>query len=284
MKIDYLSDLHIDFYFSRKEPITNDKMKKLFEPIITKNGRIIGDVLIIAGDIGHYNYQNINVLKYLKENYYKHIICVLGNHDYYLLGKEVKSQFKNSFERIKNMRDLINSEENMYCLDGNIIQISGINFSGCDSWYNDGYFKRQYPTQNFSRKSTNIQWHQTMNDAGYIYGIDNFDDIWEIEKPKVEAIYKKCDVMITHINPSCKDEHINIRYQNNPSNVFFSFDGEKYLKEGSMSHWIFGHTHEELEYQEFDVNCLCNPLGYPNESSNGKFVEMKSFELDKTIQ
>ena len=85
--------------------------------------------------------------------------------------------------------------------------------------------------------------------------------------------------MITHINPSAKNEHINIRYQNNPSNVFFCFEGEKYLKNGNMKYWIFGHTHEELEYIEHNVHCICNPLGYFNESGNGKFVNIRTIEI-----
>ena len=237
LKIDILSDTHFDNYFYGK--YTNYDVINFYSQIIDFNN--CGDVLVIAGDIGHNNIQNIKILKLLKQ-YYKNIICVLGNHDYYLLGKENKLQFKNSFERVENMRELINSQDGMYCLNGDIIEIDGIKFGGCDGWYNDGYFGRQYPTESFSRKSTNVMWRNIMNDANFIYGVENFDDIFQIERPKIEKVFKECDVMITHINPSAKNEHINIRFQNNPSNVFFCFEGEKYLKNGNMKYWIFGHT------------------------------------------
>ena len=274
LKIDILSDTHFDNYFYGK--YTNYDVINFYSQIIDFNN--CGDVLVIAGDIGHNNIQNIKILKLLKQ-YYKNIICVLGNHDYYLLGKENKLQFKNSFERVENMRDLINCESGMYCLDGWIVEIDGIKFGGCDGWYNDGYFFRQYPTETFTRKSTNVMWRNIMNDAEFIYGVENFDDIFQIERPKIEKVFKECDVMITHINPSAKNEHINIRFQNNPSNVFFCFEGEKYLKNGNMKYWIFGHTHEELEYIEHNVHCICNPLGYFNESGNGKFVNIRSIEI-----
>jgi predicted phosphodiesterase len=274
MKIDILSDVHFDNYFYGK--YTNDDVIKFYSQFIDfKN---CGDVLVIAGDIGHNNTQNIKILKILKQ-YYKNIICVLGNHDYYLLGKENKSLFKDSFERVNNMRELINCESGMYCLNGDIIELDGIKFGGCDGWYNDGYFGRQYPTESFTRKSTNVMWRNIMNDAEFIYGVENFDDIFEIERPKIEKVFKECDVMITHINPSAKNEHININYQNNPSNVFFCFEGEKYLKNGNMKYWIFGHTHEELEYIEHNVHCICNPLGYFNESGNGKWVKIRQIEV-----
>lgn len=279
MKVDFLSDLHIDFYFDNNHKMKDEKIKKLYHPIITEKGRIIGDILIVAGDIGHYNHQNVRVLKYLKENYYKYIVCVLGNHDYYLVDKDSKSQFKDSFERVEAMRKRINAEENMHCLDGDIIEIEGIVFGGCDGWYNDGYFKRQYPTGNFPIKSTNEQWEKCMHDAQMIHGIENFDDIWNIEKPKLERVYDQCDVMITHVSPSCKNKNFSPSFQNSPSNVFFSFEGEEYLKDGDMKFWVFGHTHEEIEYEEHGVKCLCNPFGYPGESGNGEWVKMKSFEV-----
>ena len=75
MKVDILSDLHLDFYFKQHFTTQND-IVSLFELILTDNNtREVGDILIIAGDIGHYNEQNIKVLKVLKKEFYKYIIC-----------------------------------------------------------------------------------------------------------------------------------------------------------------------------------------------------------------
>jgi metallophosphoesterase superfamily enzyme len=275
MKIDILSDTHFDYYFHHQK-WKKDEVIEFYKKIIDLEN--IGDVLVIAGDIGHYNDQNIRILKILKQ-FYKNIICILGNHDYYLLGKENKSQFKDSFERVENMRELINVQDGMYCLNADIVEIDGVRFGGCDGWYNDGYFARQYPTESFPKRSTNQQWKNCMMDAEYIVGITNFDDIFEIERPKIEKVYKECDVMITHINPSAKNEHISVRYQNSASNVFFCFEGEKYLKNGNMKYWVFGHTHEEVEFIEHNVQCICQPLGYPSESGNGQWVKVKQIEV-----
>ena len=191
MKIDILSDLHFDNYFYGK--YTKDDVIKFYSQIIDFNN--CGDVLVIAGDLGHNNHQNIKILKILKE-FYKNIVCVLGNHDYI-----------------------------------NILEI------------------------------------------------ENFDDFYEMEKPKIEKVYKDCDVMITHINPSVKDENMNSKYKNNLSNTFFCFDGEEYLKNGNMKYWIFGHNHDVIEYKEHNVTCICNPVGYHNESGNGKWIKIKQIEV-----
>ena len=269
MKIDILSDLHFDNYFYGK--YTKDDVINFYSQIIDFNN--CGDVLVIAGDLGHNNHQNIKILKILKE-FYKNIVCVLGNHDYYLVGKENKSLFKGSFERVFNMRELINKQENIYCLDGDIVEIDGVKFGGCNGWYNEGYLQVNYPDEFFPKYSTNIMWQNCTPDYKNILEIENFDDIFEIEKPKIERVYKECDVMITHVNPSAKKEYLSVKYQN-PSSTFFCFDGEEYLKNGNMKYWIFGHNHDVIEYEEHNVTCICNPLGYYNESGNGKFVKIK---------
>lgn len=55
-------------------------------------------------------------------------------------------------------------------------------------------------------------WSNCTPDSKFIVGIENFNDIFEIEKPKIESIYKDCDVMITHVNPSAKNENVNVRF------------------------------------------------------------------------
>lgn len=205
MIVDILSDLHLDFYF-KPHLTTLENVSSFFEPIFTNNtARTIGDVLIIARDIGHYNAQNIEVLKILQKKFYKHIICVLGNHDYYLVNGEARYSFENnSFKRIENLRKLINKEKN---------------------------------------------------------------------------IYQKCNVMITHVNPSFDEKHIDKKYHNNQTNTFFTFNGSKFYRDGTMKYWVFGHTHDSIEYEINDVKFLCNPLGYPNESGYGENIKMKCFEI-----
>jgi len=278
MKIDILSDLHLDFYF-KPHLTTVENVTSFFGVVFTDNDtREIGDVLIIAGDIGHYNEQNIEVLKIFQKKFYKQIICVLGNHDYYLVDGEAKYTFENdSFKRVEDMRNLINQEENMYCLDGEIIEIDGVKFGGADSWYDEGYVKRYY-TQ-LDSNHINLLWNKNINDSRLIKGISRFDDITKLEIQKLENIYQSCDVMITHVNPSIDEEHINEKYHNSPINTFFTFDGSKFYKDGLMKYWVFGHTHDAIEYEVENVKFLCNPLGYPNESQYGDNTKMMSFEI-----
>ena len=41
-------------------------------------------------------------------------------------------------------------------------------------------------------------WRNIMNDAEFIYGVENFDEYISNRKTKIEKkVFKKCDVMIT---------------------------------------------------------------------------------------
>ncbi len=281
MKIDILSDLHIDFYF-RKKP-AEDQIRTLYESILgNHNGYSTGDMLIVAGDIGHYNKQNIQALKRIKDVFgYQHIICVLGNHDYYLIDHASRANYgQNSLERVQRMRELINKEEGMYCLDGNIIEINGVKFGGCDSWYDGEYIRRHFwkKDEEYMKGYVSLLWRRSMADADYIYGME-----WQAyakhQKQKLESIYQKADVMITHINPSIEKVHTNEKYRNEDTTGYFTFDGSHFLKEGSMQYWIFGHTHDRMEYEAHGVKCLCNPMGYPNESLNGQSIQPMQIEI-----
>lgn len=50
-----------------------------------------------------------------------------------------------------------------------------------------------------------------------------------------------------------------------------------------MKYWIFGHTHDYREFEEFGIKCICNPLGYPSERKDVKVnrIEIPSNALIK---
>lgn len=72
MKVDVTSDLHVDFWIDVKKPAT--KQKKLITEWIAKLlPETPSDVIVIAGDIGHYNWQNKILFDVLRKTYKKEI-------------------------------------------------------------------------------------------------------------------------------------------------------------------------------------------------------------------
>ena len=72
MKIQYASDLHLEFADNWRYLKTN--------PL-----SVTGDILLLAGDIGYLgddNYSKHPFWDWASENY-KHVICCLGNHEFY---------------------------------------------------------------------------------------------------------------------------------------------------------------------------------------------------------
>jgi len=136
----------------------------------------------------------------------------------------------------------------------------------------DDYLNYRYPNGNFPLKSNNEMWKNCMFDFEMIKGIENFNDLYHIELPKIEAVYKECDVMITHINPSFQDEHLSKEFFQQQTNTFFCFNGHEYMRSGTMKYWIFGHTHDSIEYEFEGVKCMCNAFDFLNKSG-------KSFEI-----
>jgi len=163
MRIDYISDVHLDHYISdtnASSPKFIKKMEELVRNRIMPAGIgtdfILGEVLIVAGDISHYNQQSMFFLIELKK-YYDNIILVHGNHDMYLISSKQASKYQYSSDlRINELKDIC-ERLNVIFLDGDIVNFKNIRIGGTCSWYN-------LPT------SIDIEnWKKVMNDSEYIY-------------------------------------------------------------------------------------------------------------------
>jgi len=285
MKIDFLSDIHLDFWVKQnnpQHPRFHRQMNEMLDNILPEKDNY-GDVLVIAGDIGHNNQQSLWLFIELKK-YYKNIIVTYGNHDLYLLSNSMVSKYKaKSKNRINELKEIC---ENLgiHFLNGNIIDIQGVRFGGTCSWYN-------LPT------SQDIQsWKKVMNDSRRIYNgyamqsygmyqsysqpSTNWDTqkFWEEEKTKLLDIAEKgCDVFITHValNEPTLEEGMDPKFINDTYNIFYYTDNIELLKKSGCKIHIHGHTHQHLDYTKEGVRIVCNTLGYPTEKINGKIKKIE---------
>ena len=76
MRLDIMSDIHLDFYAKNKM-----KIKKFIELLVKTKENNNFDVLIIAGDIGHYNEDNIFFLELISK-YYKKVFVTWGKNSF----------------------------------------------------------------------------------------------------------------------------------------------------------------------------------------------------------
>lgn len=113
MKFAILGDTHFDFWLNANfiEKHFHLRFKKLLESVEA-------DVLLIAGDLGHYNSQNLKCLQHMRQ-YFDRIVVTFGNHDYYLITNSVRDKYQRlnpnrpSEERVNEMKKKIK------CFGGN---------------------------------------------------------------------------------------------------------------------------------------------------------------------
>ena len=288
MKIHITSDIHLDFWIDAKHP--EAKQNRLIAELVTNcmpDESV--DVILIAGDIGHYNWQNELLFKELRKHY-KHVLWVFGNHDLYMVSKKVVKSFdNNSWARLADMVERSNKLDGVHYLEGNTIEIDGVTFGGHGMWYDGTYSLRHFQMNHIGQTK---YWRDFMNDSNLITDpntVSGLIDWHELSKEAIEdvrAIVSKCDVFMSHVGPDCS--RVPSRWHN-AGTGFYYFEGEELLCQmNEKQAWIYGHTHDPAFFNNvYGCQMICNPLGYPIGSNRG-LIEAKerkflTFEVGSTV-
>lgn len=248
MKFHYISDLHLDFY--------NVPMDQFLVDIRADGS---ADAIIIAGDLGHHNHQSIDLLTQLSTRY-PNVLFTIGNHDMYA------APFETSTQRVQQLRDFSSSISNLHFLDGTSVVIDSITIAGtCMSW--DTSFYKQLTKGSVNLSFINTLYHSYMADSRRIITTPTWNPykFFASEYNKLAAI-PQADIIVSHYAPVIPPG-IPSRFAKSPSSTFFYFDGLDQIQRLQPSHWIFGHTHTPYNFTAHGTNFLCNPLGYPGEST-----------------
>lgn len=257
MKIQYISDIHLEF--------------GCIPSIWNEITRCDSDVIVVAGDFcGHK--EVFKDLLSLYEDINKPIIFVPGNHEYYGTSrKSLDSLFKEFTDIYPDIHILI--EKPLY--------ISGVYFFGTTGWW-DG-----------SGGPITDSCKRGLNDFRYIYDLlneENEDGIkwgqkaYQFLKSSLE-FYGKDDakrVVVTHHMPS--KQCIAPEYYGSPINACFANDWSHLIEETQPDLWVSGHTHTSYDFNIGKTRLVCNPQGYPSISQrmvNGQLEETWSIENPK---
>jgi len=267
MKIAYISDLHIDFYIKSIDTNTPKFKRELQNYIDIYLAPKPADVLIIAGDIGHYNNQSLAVLKELK-THYKEVLVTFGNHELYLISKSIQKKYKyNSLNRLNEFKQML-QENDIKVLDGNVYEFDCIKIGGCPMWYNvsndDEVWKEQ------SNDSRLIMSRLEPYYIDYGWGGKDFKPTFDTEsyyKSEINKIklIKECDIFVSHVPCDIVNDE---KYLGSEANKLYHSDNLNELKRMKVKYHIFGHIHSSINFKKDGVEFICNPLCYPNESYN----------------
>ena len=286
-KIGYASDFHMDFYIDSK--YSGDSLDKRVVFYVEKYLLPEDcDVMILSGDLSHYTKQIFSLITYLKQ-YANSIIVLDGNHEKYLVSKSQMKQYnKNSFRKINEIKEWCLEEEDVYFLDGNIIELWGLRIGGTCNWYD-------LPTQAHLE-----QWNQVLNDSNYIiedkepitikyaYSYSEKISQWDTQSYRqseknnlIKISNEGVDIFVTHICPIIiPDQFQNQKYIGDKNNIFYMTDDIDIIKASNAKICIFGHQHDVKTFEEENIEFKINAQGYPKENLDFSGFKFFNYEND----
>jgi Icc-related predicted phosphoesterase len=239
MKIHTLSDLHTEF--SDFDPPETD-----------------ADVVVLAGDIG----VGKGGIEWAAQQYPEvPVFYVPGNHEFY--GSDVRDP-----DRLFDA-----APGNIHVLSDSAHELDGVRFLGSTLWTDFKLYGEGEAWLSRRRASALIEDFISIKYGERLFTPEDSVELHEVSKAwLVSELQKKSDgttIVITHHLPATPS--IDIRYKNDVLNPAFASRLEGVIEQYQPDLWIHGHTHVPCDYEIFGTRVVCNPRGYPSESSGKGF-------------
>ena len=256
MKIQLLSDLHIEFW-----PSTAKFHHAMFESFQTD-----ADVLVLAGDINVGRSNTLTTLKHFAKMY-RRVVYVMGNHEEY--GQEF-----GAFLEAEKFIDKLPDNVTFLDIDGYVI-LDGVAFMGSCLYTNFGEdplaeHMARYGISDFQRIK-NVSTDEYIN--AYDRSIQRIKDTYNV----CEGLKK---VIVTHFLPAYECISDRFRTEDNSGlNKYFANNLGNYIADLKDTTWMFGHTHDSVDMYIGDTRMLCNPMGYFGHEVNPEFNQQYCITL-----
>ena len=235
MKINYVSDLHLEFGPMEIEPD-------------------VGDILVLAGDIdikGQVNWINSVAAKF------NHVIYVLGNHEFY------RGVMNNVYKKIRE--SLV---DNVHLLNDESITIDDVTFHGATLW-SDFFNGNPMSYMQCDQAMNDYRLIQAGN-GKHRFKPQIAHSLHNISKGFLQENVKEGDVVVTHMAPSFLSVHEKFKNNTNINGAYAS-DLSELILDTQPALWFHGHMHNSFDYSIGDTRILCNPRGYVGEELNSEF-------------
>jgi predicted phosphohydrolase len=244
MKIQYCSDLHLEFPENRKFLTRNP-----LDPV--------GDILLLAGDIVCFRdlEKARTFIDYISDSY-SEVYWVPGNHEYY--GSDILEKPNPLWENIRPNVHLVNNQ---------IVDHGGIKFIFSTLW---------------SRISPPLQWdiQRSISDFSAItyergkFTAGRFTFLHEESLAFLKnALLSTGDmptVVVTHHVPTLMN-YPSV-YKKSPLTEAFAVELFDLIETSGAARWIYGHHHVNTpEFNIGQTKMLTNQLGYVHHHEHGSF-------------
>lgn len=262
MKIQILSDLHIDSYMRRNLPI----------------GQIpetAADVILVAGDTAN-SEKGMPWLQEQAKRLQKPVITIAGNHEYF--DEDVLS----FDERLAKWEDYDKKmNKGLKVLQCQSVDFANIRILGCTLWTDYEY---QAVAETMAAAKACMRDYQAIRAGNEAFSpeisvaLHHEHRAWLKQSLMDTKAEGKTAVVMTH--HSVSPLSVSQQYANLPSNAAFVSDLSTWMTQAwSPKLWLHGHTHEAFDYQQGNTRVVVNPRAYPGEVSSTDCI----FKWDKVI-
>ena len=255
MKIQYASDLHLEFAENRN---------------FIENGGLepVGDVLVLAGDVSYLGDRNMIKRRFFDwcAEHFRETLIVPGNHEFYH-GYDIKHTMEDyEFAYRDNVRYLNNKS----------VVLGDTEFFFTTLW------TRISPLHLWTiQQGMNDFRHSVLDGARFCANdVDGLHlrcmDWLSGSLTASQAVHK---VVITHHCPTLRDAFNG--YPGGALNSAFQVDLDSFIEDSGVDYWIYGHTHfvGGSGSKIGGTTLLCNQLGYVFHNEHLDFDGKACFEL-----
>lgn len=236
MKVQYWSDLHLEF-------------KENSNYIMQQNIDVVGDVLILAGDITYWSDLHFaHPFFDMVSDKFSQVYMIPGNHEFYngfdisILEKPVKIKIR----------------DNIYLINNIMETIDGVDFFFTALW-------SQIKPVNAFFIQQNVNDFHLIKYKGETMTPDIFNLLCSQAYQFLEKNLKKSSankrVVVTHHCPTQKANAEEFR--NSELSDAFVFELHDFIYKNPIDYWIFGHTHRNTPPEVINgTKVITNQLGY----------------------
>ncbi|NDW19407.1 serine/threonine protein phosphatase [Dysgonomonas sp. 216] len=253
MKIQYASDLHLEFH---------DNSRFLKEnPLLPA-----GEILILAGDIGYLNDDNYNkhpFWDWASENY-KQVIVAVGNHELYKY-----------YDLAEMPQGLVCSiRDNVKCYYNAVVRIENVDIIVSTLWAKIP-LEEAYPTERGVTDFHRILYKgETLTFADFNREHDKCFHFIQNEVARSTADHI---IVITHHVPSF--QLASPDFAGSKINGAFTVELKSFIENSPIEYWIYGHSHRNIDKVIGKTQCVSNQLGYVFHNEHHTFDPGKVIEI-----
>lgn len=252
MKLQYCSDLHLEFPENKKYLLSNP-IKPEAEILV-----LAGDIMLFATMDKHWDF-----FDYISEHF-KYTFWIPGNHEYY--HNDINNRTRSFEEKIRN---------NVFLLNNTVKEMDGTHLIFSTLW---SYIspERQFLIQQ------SLSDFRVIKNNNHSLTTDDYNSLHRESTEFLKDALKKSKhsktAVITHHVPVFTNYPE--KYRDSEINEAFAVDLTDFITDSSIDYWIYGHHHCNIpDFNIGNTRLVTNQLGYVRYGENTGYRDDAVIEI-----